>query len=102
MIKRISRPFTLLLISMAFTPALNAEEIGCIQANERTAQCPHYIIRSIQTENPKYKHKAICICLTDFDLQTTDQEKLNKRLEQAQQKFELNREDLMELITGRS
>ena len=87
------------LLTLVLSPnSAYAEPDLCIKVKERSTACPHYIIRSIQTDNPKYKNKAICICLSDFEGAADKQ--LENKLEQVQQVYQISREDLMELLTG--
>lgn len=96
-----------LLLAIGFiSPQLLAEESLCIQKNNRVEICPHVMIRSIKTDSIKFKNKAICICLTDFkdDIEKwpklEQKQILEMRLIQAQQKYEITREDLLKLIHG--
>ncbi len=93
------------LISLSLVNNVYAEVAECIQAKTRTTSCPHYIIRSINTDNPHYQGKALCICLTDFLPSNNPTEKersnLEKNLEQAQKDYQISREDLLALISGK-
>lgn len=93
------------LIPLSLINNVYADITECIQAKTRTINCPHYVIRSITTDNPRYQGKAICICLTDFSLpkNLTEKERstFEQNLEQAQQDYQISREDLLALISGK-
>lgn len=88
------------------SPTILANYEQCIQAEKRQAICPHVIIRSIETSNPKYKNKAICICISDFkEIFNQPQNKttpLKLKLKKAQNQYDISQDDLLELITGES
>ncbi|WAJ70662.1 hypothetical protein [Catenovulum adriaticum] len=89
---------------LCISPTLLANYEQCIQADKRQTICPHVIIRSIETSNPKYKDKAICICISDFkgvfNKTENRSEQLNSKLEKTQTQYGLSQEDLLKLITG--
>lgn len=99
----------LTLASLGFlfiSPNVLANYEQCIQAEQRQAICPHVIIRSIETSNPKYQNKAICICISDFkeafNQSQKKSEQLSSKLKNAQNQYDISQEDLLELITGAS
>ncbi len=68
--------------------------------------CPHKIIRSINTSQPKLKNKALCLCLADFyelagkssdsPLSEQQEQKLTLTIE----RFGLTRETFFKLLNG--
>ncbi|WP_155949139.1 hypothetical protein [Gayadomonas joobiniege] len=88
--------------------AQEADIQQCIRYQPVTTVCHHAMIRSIETDDKSIKNKALCICLSDLpkSLQKNqlDKSQLSAGHQQVlfslQQKYQINSDDLIELITG--
>lgn len=99
------------LACAVFLLELHAQEAvfkQCIRYQADGPYCYHTIIRSINSQDDKFKNKALCLCLSDLpeSLQqsTLDANQLSLEQKQVllslQKSYHISQDDLIELITG--